>query len=841
MHPIPRFLPILLLSALAAVAQNPAVRGIADREIARKEQLAEFAGQMVAKGRQAMESNDYESAFSYYKSACDALPQAGDATTALRSEAINGFSDAAVQLTEQRISEGRLEDAKATINVVLEERYAPNCPPAVTLRDQLNEPGHYNGAYTPQFIANIEEVKKLLREADGFYQSGRYDLAFKRYEQVLNIDRYNIAARRGMERVNKERDDYAITAYNETRGNMLGEVAAAWELPVKRFDTGPATIIEQPVIDVRGTASISNKLDTINIPRVDFRDATIREAIEFLSQRATQLDNTSSNPADRGLNVVLKLPPGSAEESVQINLSLTDVPLRAALEYVAQAANMKLKIEPYAVVIVPESEPTEVLITKEYKVKPGFISNQPGVSSGGGSIAPLGGSVNSVAAGSGSSIAERSGAKEYLESQGVTFPPGASAIYLPSASKLIVKNTQGNLDIIDALVEVDQGTTPSQVEIESKFLEVTQTNLEELGFDWLVGSFGLPFGTGTYGSGGTNFGGAEINSNSYPFQTPNTGSGTDIPSTPIGANSLTSGLATGGLRSGSRAISVNAVDALLFATPTGPAPGILSVAGVFTNPQFQVVLRALSQKKGVDLVSAPKVTTKSGQRATIEIVREFRYPAEYDLPQLTASFGSNFQPVVPTTPTSFETKNVGITLEVEPTVGPDNFSIDLILAPRVVEFEGFINYGNPIQVAVAPLVFDATVLGTFLGQETIFTATDNVINRPVFSTREVTTEVTVYDGQTVVLGGLLREDVQKVQDKIPILGDIPLAGRLFRSNADQHIKRNLIMFVTASLMDPAGQPLIQVIQEGQDIAAPSAQGVEDEAILGDPLSIPLPQ
>jgi general secretion pathway protein D len=84
---------------------------------------------------------------------------------------------------------------------------------------------------------------------------------------------------------------------------------------------------------------------------------------------------------------------------------------------------------------------------------------------------------------------------------------------------------------------------------------------------------------------------------------------------------------------------------------------------------------------------------------------------------------------------------------------------------------------------------------------------------PVFSTREVVTLVSVYDGQTVALGGLMREDVQKIQDKVPILGDIPFAGRLFRSNVDQHIKRNLVMFVTASLMDPAGQPLINADEE----------------------------
>ena len=79
-----------------------------------------------------------------------------------------------------------------------------------------------------------------------------------------------------------------------------------------------------------------------------------------------------------------------------------------------------------------------------------------------------------------------------------------------------------------------------------------------------------------------------------------------------------------------------------------------------------------------------------------------------------------------------------------------------------------------------------------------------MINQPIFATRKVTTNVTVFDGATVVLGGLVREDVQSVEDKTPIIGDVPLLGRLFRSKVDQHIKRNLIIFVTAKLVNPAG-------------------------------------
>src|SRR5206468_10969905 len=223
----------------------------------------------------------------------------------------------------------------------------------------------------------------------------------------------------------------------------------------------------------------------------------------------------------------------------------------------------------------------------------------------------------------------------------------------------------------------------------------------------------------------------------------------------------------------------NALDALLLGTGgAAVAPGIFGLAGVMTNPQFQVVIRALNQKKGIDLLSAPRVTTKSRQRAVIEVVRGFRYATQYTPPQVPSITGGgggtgtvSISVVTPTTPTACETRNTGVTLEVEPVVGGDAMTIDLNLVPQVVEFEGFINYGSPINA-----IGVSTMMGGAITTSVPVLLTENVINQPVFSTRKVTTSVSVYDGQTVVLGGLMREDVQKTEDKVPILGDIPLVG-----------------------------------------------------------------
>jgi len=170
-------------------------------------------------------------------------------------------------------------------------------------------------------------------------------------------------------------------------------------------------------------------------------------------------------------------------------------------------------------------------------------------------------------------------------------------------------------------------------------------------------------------------------------------------------------------------------------------------------------------------------------------------------------------------------------LEVEPTVGPDGYTIELSLSPQITEFLGFVNYGSPIytDAAYRDSLTDTPIIGT---KRVMLTA--NNIDQPVFSVRQVDTQVTVYDGQTVVLGGLMREDVQKVQDKTPILGDAPLVGSLFRSSSNQRIKRNLLIFVTAGLLDPAGQPLIKATEAGKELLVPDGKALTSEAVPGDP-------
>ena len=850
-------LAVLLVSLGTNSAQS--VDRVAQQELKRRQAALPRGEAALVRGKSAMATKNFTLAHEEFRTAVTLLPDAVTSGKA-HDEAVDGFCKSGAKLAEQRIAEGKYADAEFILRECLDDRYDPNCRVAAELLAHLQQPGFFNRTMGPKFIAKVEDVKKLLSDADGYYNSGRYDVAFKKYEQVLGLDPYNAAARRGQEKIDNTKYHYNKEAYNETRARQLWQVEKGWEEPVRQYGQAVSPLAEPFQRDVTGTARITNKLNTIIIPRVEFRDASIREAIDFLRQQAAA--NDPATEGRKGVDIVLRLmplgqvaapsipverapsppaaaspetgaPPGTpiparpvvvptvvaapaiSPAEARITITLNQIPLGEALRYVASQAGLKVKLEPYAVSIIPMSEQSADLITKEYRVLPGFISStvNVGVSALNQPARPATGAggtgKDTQETTGGHQLVNREGAKEFLESQGVAFPPGASANFLPQSSRLIVRNTADNLELLDALVEQANVAGPKQVEIESKFIEITQNNLKELGFDWLLGQFNIPGSHRVFGGGGTSGTSPATNPADFPFVDP---TGVPVGRLPV----------TGGNRSGNLAISANAIDALLFPSmgATSIAPGIFGLSGVFTDPQFQVVVRALNQKKGVDILSAPRVTTKSGQRAVIEIVREFRYPTQFQPPQIPQTFhgGDTFSqnpltgatsgstgafPVTPTTPTAFETRNTGVTLEVEPVVGPDDLTIDLNLVPQVVEFEGFINYGSPIQ----------TVSTNLLGVAQTTVLTPNVINQPIFSTRKVTTSVSVWDGQTVVLGGLIREDVQKTEDRTPIIGDIPLVGRLFRTNADQHIKRNLIIFVTARLVNPAGQPLNQIEEE----------------------------
>lgn len=835
---------------------------LAQREMVRRQNDVVEGDRLLAEGREAYARGDYQQAVDKYKQALDKVPDApmfGDRRQSYKAH----YADASVALAMQHRKVGKYAEARALLEGVLS--VDPNNADAKRELGYLDDPIRTNPALTYEHTQNVDKVRRNLYTAEGNFNLGKYDDAKREYENVLRIDPYNSAARRGMERLAAAKSDYYRAAFDHTRAELLSQVDAAWELSVPAdapdMPTGPSTTADGGT----GVAYITEKLRRIIIPRIDFEDTTVEEAIDFLRLRSAELDTLELDPAKKGVNFVVRRPraaaaaggdagvdaagglealpaAGSDPSTLRVReLRVRNVPLAVALKYVCDQTKLRYKVDDFAVTLVPQTESGEDVFTRTFTVPPDFSAAlDSGDASGGG-----GGEADPFAdagggGGGGAKITARKPIMELLKNSGINFPEGAS-VNLSTNGVLMVSNTPTELDKVEQLVQSIGSRQPKQVKITTKFVEISQENTDELGFDWIINPFPLNAAESIFGGGGTQ--GNQPGRTGGDFVSPVGGVSVDgIPADPTGAT--TNGV-TNGLRSGDFATNRNSIDAILnnpnrTAQSGSVAPGIMSLTGLFSDGQVQMIMRGLAQKKGTDLMTAPSITARSGQKATIEIIREFIYPTEYEPPELPNSVGQTSGttvgvgsggggsfPVTPATPTAFETRNTGVTLEIEPTIGENDFLINLKFVPEITEFEGFINYGSPIQ---SPST-DA------LGNPVTAIITENRIEMPVFSTRRVSSELSIYDGYTVAVGGLMREDVQNVEDKVPIFGDIPLIGRLFQSKSENRIKSNLIIFVTAQIIDATGRPLRGVDSAG---SMPVSTGLDAGSGVLPPLDLPPP-
>jgi general secretion pathway protein D len=137
-----------------------------------------------------------------------------------------------------------------------------------------------------------------------------------------------------------------------------------------------------PALAATGNATINRKLAGIIIPRLEFHATTLEDAVEFLRQESRRLD-TDPDANARGVNILLELPPPEAaaqtspapSAATRITLTLNRIPLLEALQYIGLQAGLKLRVEPYAVSLVPLTENTEAMVTAVFRVPPGLIGH----------------------------------------------------------------------------------------------------------------------------------------------------------------------------------------------------------------------------------------------------------------------------------------------------------------------------------------------------------------------------------------------------------------------------------------------------------------------------------
>lgn len=653
----------------------------------------------------------------------------------------------------------------------------------------------------PDYRGAMQKVGDLLRLGRQHMVSGEMDRARAMFEAVLAEDPENTEAMRMLEKIGNASYDSATAELEATKANMIADIRKSfnprdygtkmeerdlwqeWEKKQK----------QQPKIE-SDRLKILDKMKAIKIPEIDFRQANINDVITFLQQQSVECDDISKGEEEKGVNIILNLAAGAVaaqaptpadpfaaaagtgaptggEEVPLITFSARYITLYEALKIVTEVAGLKFTVSGSVVMVMHRDAPERELLTRMYDVLPSVGDKidivSPAFARGGGS-----GRSDFIGLDPNATSTTRGDWKEFFGNLGVGWPTGSSIKHIPEIGKIIVKNTPDNLTTFESVLSV-LNVVPYQIEIESRFVEVAQDDLNSLGFEWnLTDDWEVATKKSTSG---------DYLGNQQKIQ--------------IGAGSFTSGLRY--------TSDVNAQGDIAVADDK-----LLTVASVLTNPELELVLHALQQKSNTDLLSAPKVTTQSGLEATLKVVTEYIYPTSFEVTGLSSTSGAAGNSTTTgavVEPSNFETREVGVILSVLPEVSPEGQMINLTMSPEVVSEPEWYNYGS-----------------TYTDQD----GNTQTLNmpQPFFHTRSIQTSISVYNGATVVMGGLISEVRSTVDDKIPFLGDIPLIGRLFQSRYDDSSKRNLLIFVTARLVDPAGRPVKRTDTLGDVLSSGTGEG-----------------
>ena len=901
-----------------------------NRSIARAEQ----ALKEIQSARDCMEDGEYLEALRHYNAA-EVLLTSSENDRAYKRECKQGGAEALLRAAKVEWALGQTKLAFEHINGAIERGH----PKAIRLKERWEAKaevaaaeGEESEIKLPNQRRQDEDYKKLrtqirkhLNRSAHFFAAGDLDSALEEAETVLVSDKYNTEAIRLRKAIIARRNKIINQERVAARDGLIADVGEAWR-PVYAANAGSLqdgmaeTVKSSAGDDPERTSeqAIIERMKAIRLPEIKFNPpATIMDAVQFFHQASKDYDNPALPVEERGFNFFLRpreqlkaatedageaandfSDTGAEENTDKAAHGLAPIPTIAAnnitfyeaLKLVCDSVDYKFIIRGSVVMVMHKDMSTAEILARKYNVPESFIER---VSSASEEIKTMGGfsSQTSNQQSSEEAASPDQDWKAFFGEMGVKWPEGSSIKHIKSLGKLYVRNTRENLAEFEKVLD-ELGGQPQLIEIETRFVEVSQEDLNSLGFEWILNdnytfgfgrSVGKALGLHSADYVSTETGASTTQSYTYNADgTINTVTKTTTPGTTTTSWQRTPG------GSAKKQIGVNAFGGT---SDYGNGSRYLSTEGnhisgegMKTNDQFMrlnaflgdadlsMILHMLSQRSDTDLLSAPKVVTQSGQQAVIKVVTEYIYPQDYDV-QLqssssshsSSSGGSQSAILAVVEPQNFTMREVGVILDVTPTYSEANGgSIDLELKPQVVDEPSWKNYGMKIPYSGNSSLQNFEGLGgIFEGLSAIFdtlgsaipTATkatlaetamssadaalqdlsnsdgnmtyyDAPMEQPFFHVRAIESRVSITPGSTVVMGGLITEARKAMDDKVPFLGDLPFIGRLFRSHAEQTIKRNLLVFVTGRLITPSGRELKmnEPSTEGQEVkAAPAAE------------------
>lgn len=858
---------------LGSVAQQPIpdvlgeeerkLNELATLEKVRQEGLDKHAYACLEKGQQLLKAAPAPGrAFDQYKEAIKMFSDAKryarqrEANLPLRTECDVGIREARYLQARTLFMDRDFKKALELAQQVQKEGHPLGEQLVAQIQEEMNRPADIRpNPVLPEYATDAYKTKRVqiaerLRRATVYFQIANYEEATNQIELILRDDPNNEAAINLRNRIGNRAASRENDLKLATHAVMINDVNKNWTprgalgMNSTELYDPTATSSGQPV-PVGPTAGekeaqvVMAKLNYIRLPEFSIRPpSTLADAVQMFAEMSKAYDKPELPPEEKGIAFVLNMgsntkaaepaaeaDPFATEASPSSgglppiqNISMPWVTLKEALDMVCEVTGSKYVIKGKTVVIVPASYVDGKMETRSYNVMSSIVEkvNQVGGelsagSSMGGSDGGWGMETSSMDTGSSASADTW---KQLFTDLGVPFEGKASIVYLPSVGKLRVTNTPENLALFENILE-ELNVTPYQIEVEARFVEVSQADLNSLGFEWqlnnnIVGTIGSGIDWASSAMGGREVAGGVGSDGTHVFRASDVG-GTGKSNIAMHGGSLNQGMRF----LGDGSTYANRIN--LSESAIAPNDEFATFSFVFGKVDMTMILHMLAQRTDTDMLSSPKVLARPGQEALIRVVTEWIYPTEFDVTELEEADnnydnnntsvvgGGGVQVTAPPVkfavePQSFEKQDVGVSLQVVPEVSQEGQMINLLVNPKVVEYLGDFEYGMQV-----PYVQYGMTAGQVTSAEVQYYQVS--MPQPKFHFREISTYLSVYNGSTVVMGGLITEQRNSFEDKVPFLGDLPFIGFLFRSRGEYSEKRNLLIFLTARLVDPAGRPL----------------------------------
>jgi len=624
-----------------------------------------------------------------------------------------------------------------------------------TTQEHIDSQHYWNetslDAVDPRYNERQREINLLFRAGQFLYQNDQWDEARDKMEQILVKDPYNENAMTLLEKIYRRL--YAIADVRSYNEFLREQAQSDWSWVESIPDVRNIVITGGADPYESAGNELYNRLNELMIDHIEFNDSDIGSVITLLRARSKDLD-----PQGKGFNIIV--PQAEKYANKLVTLNLDQIPLYEVIRYICKITGLSFRIdETDKIITIGSGSDVSDMITRYIPIRQAtvlrIVGNMRAEGIGDGIT-----QEDTLGAGDTvGSLITLSAAESDPDSMRVTsIAPETLRTYFAESG---IPFEEGSSIAYDArankLTVVNTPENIRQLEFAIRDMDMQdpliliESKMVEIKMNDLE-ELGFDW-TLTHTNG-------EDDHTTFTFTSPEISSGW-ADNTLVNNLNLLPNFGPGG--SWSLFLTINAID----------------------------------RTDRSEILSTPKVVTVSGRQAQVQMVRQMYFPESWTEPEISTSCGSSVT-FEPSYPEFGGPRDIGTSLTVTPTLQANNYTIRLELNPSVTDLTGWSDYSYNY------------VIGEFTsGEEYPMT-----LKMPEISNREIQTTIKVYDGQTVVIGGILSDTHGALSDRWPMLADIPLLGRLFTESASEAHKDNLIISVSTRLISGDGIPVRTNTQNG---------------------------